>query len=239
MASRKEDKERLRQERIEREAAQRERKAKQATARKIAAVIGVVVLIAGAGVAVAVSGGDSKKPSGGTTPGGWPDGPAPASAVLKIDEPDEDRAKTVAAAAGCELNDNPNEGNTHQPDDHEFKFEANPPTSGDHVINPAEDGAYLKGPTAPELVHALEHGRVVFQWNKDKVTDAQVGTLKKLFDNEPYHLILSPNPTKMPSAIAATAWDRSITCPNFSDKAVEALRLFHVTWLDQGPETVP
>ncbi|MFY9488639.1 MAG: DUF3105 domain-containing protein [Solirubrobacterales bacterium] len=244
MASRKEEKERLRQARLEQEAAAQSRKDNQAKARKIAAVAGVVALvIAGVvGGVVALSGGeDSMKPKQGVASGGWPAGSVPA-AVLAIDEGDELELENAAKAAKCELRTDPDEGREHKdPDGTTFKYTANPPTSGDHDPIPADDNAYKndEAPKAANLVHSLEHGRVIFQWDKDKVTDEQIGSIKKLYDDETYHLTITPNDTDMPYTVAATAWNKSMVCSEYNDETLKALRLFHLNRLDQAPENVP
>lgn len=238
MASRKEEKEALRKARQEQEAADQARKAKQAKARTLAAVVGGIVIVA-AVVAVVVLGGGSDK--GGTASGEWPDGPAPTAALkISTDPGDEAKLTEAAKAAGCEINENQNEGRTHEDPDSDFTYKANPPTSGDHTPTWAEDGAYRTAEwETPYLVHGLEHGRVEYLWDDKKITDAQLGTLKKLYDDDPYHLILSPSTTKMPYAIAATAWDISLTCPTVNDDTFAALRLFRAQHIDQGPESVP
>ncbi|MGB3952674.1 MAG: DUF3105 domain-containing protein [Solirubrobacterales bacterium] len=247
MASRKEEKERLRQERLANEAASSERKAKQAKARKLAAVVGAVALVAAAAVGgvVALSGDDAAmKPGKAAAQGGWPAGEAPAD-VLAItdaaaDDGDEAALEKAATAAACTLSENRDEGREHKDPGTKFAFDSNPPTSGDHVPTPADDGAYIKDvPTVPEFVHSLEHGRVIFQWNADKVTDEQIGAIKALYDDETYHLSIAPNGSDMPYAVAATAWNNSLTCDKFTDGTLKALRLFHLNRLDQAPENVP
>ncbi|HEV7919092.1 MAG TPA: DUF3105 domain-containing protein, partial [Solirubrobacterales bacterium] len=176
MASRKDEKERLRQERIERESADRERKAKQAKARKLAAVVGVVALIAAVVAGVVLAGG-SKDDTG--PKDGWPNGPTPTEAI-KFTDPSEETLASVAKQAKCTVRETPNEGRTHKPDDFKFKYRQSPPTSGNHTVEWADDGAYKKAPPTPKLVHALEHGRVIFWWNPKKVSQANIGTIKKL-----------------------------------------------------------
>ncbi|MGH2905485.1 MAG: DUF3105 domain-containing protein [Solirubrobacterales bacterium] len=240
MASRREEKEQLRQERIQREAEEQARKAKQAKARTFAAIgVGVVVVIAIV-VGVVVAGGGSKsskdsKDSAAT----FVDAPAPANAIAISDGT---QAELLAAAkkAGCKFQENPEEGHTHHDPSYDFKFKANPPTSGDHTPTWAQDGAYADVTySTPYLVHALEHGRVEYLWDPAKVSKQQLGTLKKLYDDDSYHLLLHPTTTEMPYAIAATSWNHSLTCPEMNDDVYPALRLFKLNWIDQGLEQIP
>src|SRR5262245_7303901 len=73
-----------------------------------------------------------------------------------------------ANKAGCELKlDLPDEGNSHFTDENKGTYKTNPPTSGDHYGVPNEtgsgalaEGAYLGPVPESRLVHAMEHGRV-------------------------------------------------------------------------------
>lgn len=202
-------------------------------------MIGVLAVVVAAVVVLVAGGGTSSSSNAGASDG-FPAGEVPedAIAVTKGDVRDLEEA---AEESGCVLRVNPNEGKDHIADpDHEFKFVANPPTSGDHFPQAAADGAYYTDPPPVEqLVHSLEHGRIVYQWRRDRVTNAQIGALKKLYDDDPYHLLLVENETNMPAAVAATAWDRSITCGRVNDETFKALRLFYLLRLDKGPERVP
>ncbi len=61
-------------------------------------------------------------------------------------------------------------------------------------------------------MHALEHGRVVI-WFKKSLPEDQRADLKALFDDDSYQMLLTPDPTKMKYAVAASAWLREPT-PN-------------------------
>jgi hypothetical protein len=229
MSSRKDQKAELRAERE-----QREREAAAAERRK--RMVGYVVggaLAAAAVVAIVVvllSGGDS----GGSekaNSGDWPKGSVPAAKETDL---------TVAAkAAGCELKDPKDEGNKHLTDPNvQAKYKANPPTSGDHFIDPAADGAYLEAPRKEQTVHTLEHGRIEIQF-KPTVPDSVKGNLKALFDEDPYHMVIFPNQTNMPVAVAATAWNHQLLCSEYNDKVPDAIRAFKNQYRDRGPESVP
>jgi hypothetical protein len=151
--------------------------------------------------------------------------------------------KMAAQAAGCTLQSPPNEGADH--DVREFTaadYQVNPPTSGIHFPEWAPDGVYDPGTTPPlgTLVHTLEHGRVNLQYAKGTPPET-VERLKALVDelDGGYHLLLYENTTAMPFAVAATAWDHLLGCPEMNEQVFDALRAFRESYVDEGPETVP
>ena len=54
-----------------------------------------------------------------------------------------------------------------------------------------------------------------------------------------HHLLLYENQTDMPFAVAATAWDHMLGCPDVNDRVYDAIRAFTATFVDKGPEIVP
>jgi hypothetical protein len=192
------------------------------------------------GVVIAAgSGGDSSSTATEPNELDFANGPAPTQAIA-LKDGSQKELLAAAKKAGCTFNTNKNEGATHEDPGTDFKYDANPPTSGNHTPTWAQDGAYPSDTyETPYLVHALEHGRVEYLWDPSKVSKTQLGSLKALFDSDPYHLILHPNTTNMPYAIAAAAWDHSLTCPKMNDDVFTALRLFKLNWTDLGPEQVP
>ena len=151
--------------------------------------------------------------------------------------------KKAAAPAGCTVAAPAIEGNTHE--DKNFSasdYKTNPPTSGNH--NPVwyQDGEYAPGntPRLGELVHPLEHGRIELQYKKGTPSQT-VKQLESLFKelDDGYHMLLFENTTDMPSAVAATAWGHSVTCPAMNDKVFDALRAFRTSFINKGPEVVP
>ncbi len=220
MASRKDEKARLRQEREERE---RAAAAKARRSRLLQLIGGIVVACAIiAGVAVAVS-----------SSGGGDDGP----------DIDNDKLKGAAQTSGCVYRSFPDEGQNHE----SKKFTAadyktNPPTSGNHAPDWYEDGIYAPG-NAPEIgkqVHALEHGRIDVQY-KPGTPETDVAKLEALLAESEggYHMLLFQNETGMDAQVAATAWGQSVTCPRMSDDVFDVLRTFRTSYIDKGPEAVP
>jgi hypothetical protein len=229
VASRKEQKERLRRERLEREAAA----AASAGRRKrmgyvVAGVLALAAVIALVAVAAGGGGGSGSKSSG-SSGGGWPSGSVPARKITDID--------AAAKAAGCVLQNPKSEGRGHTTSRQNYKTQ--PPTSGAHDPVPTSDGAYLKAPSPYEgLVHALEHGRVII-WFKPNAPANVRGALKKLYDEDKALTLLVPNSRPMPYEVAATAWTRLLGCPTWNDKVPDAIRAFRDAYRLKGPEYYP
>ena len=237
MASRQEQKEARRQERLD-----RERKEAGAAARRRRLQLGGGVLLglavlAGIVLAVVVGLGGDDAESGAQTP-------QPSSqAAEKLPAQEISNYEEAAKAAGCTLSNPEFEGAGH--DDKEFAatdFKTNPPTSGSHNPDWYYDGVYAPGttPRLGMLVHTLEHGRINVQY-KPGTAAATVAELEALLaeHNEGYHMLLYENTTGMQAAVAATAWTHSLTCPSMNDKVFDAIRTFRSRYTDKGPENVP
>ena len=77
----------------------------------------------------------------------------------------------AAQAAGCELQEKRATSREHTTSlDQAVKYNTNPPTTGRHYQIPAQDGIYGQAPRDEELVHTMEHGRVII-WVKPSVRD--------------------------------------------------------------------
>jgi hypothetical protein len=234
MASREEEK-RLRRE--EREKAQAAAAASQSRAKRLQYLIGALIAIAAVVVVVLlVSGGSDNGGGGGGTPTTADSGPT--ATIPAASERDLDKA---AKAADCQLLNPPIEGSTHV--DGKVDYKSVPPTSGNHNATPALDGIYATGdePAPENWVHALEHGRIVFQYKPG--TPAKTVSQLETLANEPlngknaYKVLLLQNKTNMDDfAVAASAWGHSIVCKTTSDAMFDALRDFRVKYVDQGPE---
>lgn len=202
-----------------------------------------VLLVAGligAGVYVAT---DEPDPAPAAEPAPEPVAEAPREAPAPLPKVARRDLKKAAQAAGCTLQSPPNEGKDHAA--REFTaadYRVNPPTSGVHFPEWAPDGVYDPGTTPPlgTLVHTLEHGRVNLQYAKGTPPET-VERLKALVNelDSGYHLLLYENSTEMPFAVAATAWDHLLGCPEMNEQVFDALRAFRNAYVDKGPETVP
>jgi hypothetical protein len=226
MSSRQEEKEKRRQERLE-----AEKTAAAAAARKRViglAVGGVLALAAVAAIVIAVTAGGGSKSKA-------KDKPAPSPVALQA----------KARAGGCTVQSFPSEGRNHTTG--KVVYKTNPPTSGNHYPVPASDGIYDAGSTPPigKLVHALEHGRIEYQYKKGTppaVVQQLLSLMKDPVQGQPggFVQLLFENTTGMPQQVAATAWTHMISCPSFKGAAtVEALRAFRSAYLLKGPEFIP
>ena len=239
MSSRKEQKAQLRREREAREAA-----AKTAQRRKQLVGYGaggaLVLVVAIVLVLVLAGGGDDGgpgEPSKSVLPDG---GSVPDQKVSDVDE--------AAKAAGCELKSFRVGSREHTEDIAEqIGYSSSPPTSGKHFVEPAEDGAYDEAPDVKQLVHTMEHGRVII-WFKLNLPEEQRANLKALFDEDTYQMVIVPDPTDMTYQVAATAWNadpspngtgRLLGCPKVNGDVFDAIRAFKDEHRSNGPEPVP
>jgi hypothetical protein len=238
VSHRREQKEALRREREE-----RERQKKAAEQRKklvgygagallaLAAVVVLVVLATGGG-----GGGGSDAQAAEVFPDG---GSFPDQKIFDV--------APAAQAAGCTLKSVKATSREHTTSLSErVKYTTNPPTSGRHYQIPAQDGIYGDPPQDEELVHGMEHGRVIF-WVKPSLPEDQRANIRALVDDDPYQMFLVPR-SKMPYAVAATAWDadpapngtgKLLLCNRMDDKTYDALAAFRDEHRSQGPEPVP
>lgn len=238
MASREEQKRKLREERQAREAAE----AKKAAGKKrIQLAFGALLgLAAIAGIVFAVvAGTGSSGGEGESTPADELAAvPIPARQVTDLDE--------AARKAGCEVMNYEIEGREHIADTETFAdYKTNPPTSGTHRLTWTEDGFYgpEQDPNSNNWVHALEHGRILYQYKPDTPRRV-IGQMRSLFDEEfrgtgGYHQIVLKNDTNMEFAAAAVAWGNMIGCDEVTDATWDALRAFRDRFVDKGPEQIP
>lgn len=238
MASRREQKEQLRKEREQREsAAKAEQRRKQLIGYGVGGGIVVVAIIA-AVVLLAGGGGGSSSASGDLLPDGG------SYTAPKDDVP----VAAAAKAAGCELQSFKATSREHVADlAQKIEYDSKPPTSGSHYQQWAEDGAYEDPPDVKELVHSLEHGRIII-WFKKGLPADQRAALKKFYDDDTYQMFLVPDMTGMKYAVAATAWNRDpqpngtgrlMGCPKFNDEIFTAIESFKDEHRSRGPEPVP
>jgi hypothetical protein len=240
MSSRREQKEALRRERERREA---EAKSAQQRKRLVGVVAAVAIALAAVVLVVVVAaggsgdGGEGVRGEGDTFPTG---GSVPEQQVFDTEQ--------AASAAGCELESNRAQSRDHtQSLDQSIPYRQNPPTSGRHFAVPAEDGLYNGTPPSDEeLVHSLEHGRVII-WAKPTLPREARETIRAIFDNDSFQLIVVSR-RDMPFDVAATAWNaapeplgtgRLMGCPEWNADVPDALRAFMDEHRSNGPEPIP
>ncbi|MBJ7331872.1 MAG: DUF3105 domain-containing protein [Solirubrobacteraceae bacterium] len=233
MSSRQDEKKKRREEREaqERAAAQSKKRTRLVLIGfGVATVLAVVVI---AGVLIAGSGGDDESKASTTAASG---AAVPAREITDFDE--------AVKASGCTFKEYPSEGSTHQEEPF-TDYKTNPPTSGTHNPEPAQDGVYDAG-NSPEVnnwVHTLEHGRILIQYKPGtpKKTIDQLTTLtgENVNGSPGYHMVLMENTTDMPYEVAAVSWTRTLGCKDFDEKAFDAIRAFRDKYVDKAPELVP
>ncbi len=156
---------------------------------------------------------------------------------------DKSSLSSMAKAANCSVREHPDEGAEHTT--RRISYGTNPPTSGDHAPEPAQDGIYEPGnePSPEALVHTLEHGRVVIQYRPGIAEDRRLALEELVAEpvkgSPGYHTVLVQNNTEMRPALAATTWTRAITCAGADEPSLDAVRAFRGRFVDQAPELVP
>jgi hypothetical protein len=236
MARRKGEKEALRRERERREA---EAKAAQRRKQLVGYGGGGLLAIAAIAVIVVLAGGNGAEGQGGGDV--FPDGG-------DVPEQTEFELEAAAEAAGCALRDRRGSGVLDHTTslDENVDYRDNPPTNGRHYQVPAEDGLYHEAPTDEQLVHTLEHGRVIV-WAKPSLPEETRQSIRALFDEDDYQMVVVPR-SRMQPAVAATAWNRdpdpggtgrTLACPRWNENVVDAIRTFRDEHRSNGPEPVP
>jgi len=252
MASRKEEKERLRAQRLAAERAAGSGGRRRMMAGYVVAGILTVAVIAGL-VAVIASGGSGGDGSAGSA---CDNAHVQNTGSFKGLEPDcrQGTSESVsptqfgdlavsAQKAGCQLKEDlPDEGNTHVPNSTAVHYGTVPPTSGNHNPVPISDGAYktpVTSDTSKETnirneVHAMEHGRIEIHYTPDLPEDQQLA-LKGVFDADPDGVLLFPDPD-MPYDVAVTAWTNEVVCPHYNETVLDVIRNFRDKYRGNGPE---
>jgi len=204
-------------------------------------VLGVIA-IAAVGIAIAAGGG------GGKTGAGNPITTADTNGV-KLPAQKLTNLSAAVKAAGCVTVDTPDsiartsQNRTHVVPGTKVPYPTNPPSYGPHYPTPASDGEYKPAstPATGYLVHALEHGRIEYQYSPT-LPPTDVTQLRALFNETDGQwapgqmLLLFQNQTHMPYAVAAAAWGHVIGCRTFNQNVFDAFRAFRMQYTNQGPE---
>jgi len=122
----------------------------------------------------------------------------------------------IAAGAGCRLS--------------EFQdgMRTNPPVSGRFTERARTgDGSYAgkRPPSLAASMHALFHGRILFQYRPD-LPARDLRALDRMTRADADKVLLFENRTAMPAAVAATAYLSVMTCPRVDRPALAALTAF-------------
>ena len=122
----------------------------------------------------------------------------------------------VAKRAGCTLRE------------FEDDMRTNPAVTGRFVERiRADDGSYAGKPPPPPLatIHALFHGRVLFQY-RPGIGAASLEALDRLVSADGDSVLLFENQTGMRVPVAATAYLSLMTCPRVDRSTLRALASF-------------
>jgi hypothetical protein len=228
---------------LRREREAREQQARAAEQRKKMVGYGAAAAIAIIAVAVGIlllAGGDDAGSGPGNAGNVFPDGGSfPEQKVFDIGP--------AAKAAGCQLQTKKGTARGHTTSlSDRVKYNTNPPTTGRHYEIPAQDGIYGEAPQDEQLVHNMEHGRVII-WVKPSLPSKQRADIRAMVEDDPYQMVLVPR-RNMPYAVAATAWDADpapngtgelLLCNDVNDKTFDALQAFRDEHRSQGPEPIP
>ena len=122
----------------------------------------------------------------------------------------------VARDAGCRLT--------------EFQdgMQTNPPVTGRFVERASvADGSYAgrRPPSLPDTIHAMFHGRVLFQYRAGLGRDA-LRALDRLTRADSDKVLLFENQTGMTAPVAATAYLSVMTCPRVDRGVLRAFDAF-------------
>jgi len=228
MASRKEEKEQKRQERL---AAQNQAELDAKRKRTYGIVAGAVLVlgvIAATIFIVAAGGGDD----GSSTPGAKPEAEYPTPVAVPAQQ--ESDLFAAAKKAGCVLKNPPIAGSNHVESSKALEFSTNPPTSGDHDAQSQPDGVYGAYPAPRHTVHALEGGRTQIQY-KPTIPQKQIDQLGGIYEDDSLYLLMYPNPT-MQYDIAVSAWGHMAGCKKVDAATYDVVRAFIQRYRDQAPE---
>lgn len=128
-------------------------------------------------------------------------------------------------------------------------YNSNPPNSGDHWDQPANNGVYENEQPDEQLVHNLEHGYIWISYlpkleQSDATESAQIAqglsdedrkALEDLVKKDDWKIILAPRKTN-DSLIALSAWGRVLKLDSLDlDKIREFIRVYR----NRGPEKTP
>lgn len=102
-------------------------------------------------------------------------------------------------------------GQAHEP------YNSNPPTSGPHLVNPADWGVYSNPLQDEQAVHNLEHGGIWITY-KD-IDDETKAALEQVARANPGSIIMSPR-SENDSKIALAAWTRLLKLDSYDEAKI-------------------
>lgn len=109
-----------------------------------------------------------------------------------------------------------------------------PATSGWHYVQPQPWGTFAYEIAPEVLVHNLEHGGVVIQYNPSLLKSG-LGTLEDIQQRFPSKTVVAPN-TQLKVPLALTAWRRLSTLDTLDEAKIVA---FIGRYKNRAPERLP
>lgn len=110
-------------------------------------------------------------------------------------------------------------------------YNSSPATSGPHAASPAVCGIYTEELPDVTVVHNLEHGTVVIQYQPD-ASEADQAALQEFARAKSTHILLAPR-SDLPSPIVLTSWTRMLRLDALD---LDTLEVFYDRWARLGPE---
>ena len=110
-----------------------------------------------------------------------------------------------------------------------------PPVDGP-AASPDRPRSYDDAPPVKQLTAALRRGVIVISYRKDTVDGTRLAQLHALQTVVPDGTIVTPDETGMRYEVAVGAYRRLLGCHRFTDRAIDAMRLFRGRYLGTGPE---
>ena len=126
-------------------------------------------------------------------------------------------------------------GRDHVADLSNYQYSSNPPTSGNHFSNSADSGFYDEQVPDGELVHSLEHGYVIINYDCSKFSgdcEELKSEIKFLVNDDSWKVIGNPRPEN-DYLISVTSWGKLMHLDEFNR---DKIKTFINKYRNQGPE---
>ena len=127
----------------------------------------------------------------------------------------------------------PNDGRKHLKPGEHYSYASSTPTSGPHDPFPTDPGVYETPQPPTKLVHALEHGLIVFYYDRPgpEVME-QLREWAALYSGTWDGIVVTPLPG-LGEMVVATAWQKKLNLSPFDAAAAAA---FADAYRGRGPE---
>ena len=142
----------------------------------------------------------------------------------------EFKSKVKSASLEGRVKKYPIEGRTHIAASTNVSYQTNPPTSGNHLLQPQDWGVYDSEIDEKATVHSLEHGGIWITY-KD-INDEDKALLKSIGKENSQSVIVSPR-LENDGKIAVVSWGKMMKLDTV-DKAI--IQKYIDTYKNQSPE---